>query len=140
VPHPVIFDLDGGFSVRCEPSTDRTRLGRIRFTGARELSVDQEPELDPKAREWAREALATRLPMYRDSELMGGQAYRVVLTPDSHPVVGPVHGIEGLYVIAGFSGNDFQLAPSIGEGMAQMILGQPISAFDPEFFSPARFA
>jgi len=41
--------------------------------------------------------------------------------------------------VTGFSGNDFQLAPSIGEGLAQMILGQPISAIDPEFFSPDRF-
>ena len=27
------------------------------------------------------------------------------------------------------------LAPSIGEGMAQLLLGQPVSAFDPELFS-----
>ena len=140
VPHPVIFDLDNGFSARCEPATDRTRLGRIRFAGAKSLSAEQEPELEPGASDWAREVLAKRLPMYRDSEPVGGKAYRIVLTPDSQPVVGSVEGIEGLYVVAGFSGNDFQLAPSIGEGLAQMVLEQPISAFDPDFFSPNRFA
>ena len=61
------------------------------------------------------------------------------MTPDENPIVGPVKEIPGLYVVTGFSGNDFQLAPSIGEGLAQMILGQPVSAIDESFFSLDRF-
>ena len=42
---------------------------------------------------------------------------RLTLTPDRRPIVGPISEIPGLYVATGFSGNDFQLAPSIGEGV-----------------------
>ena len=79
------------------------------------------------------------MPVYADMADEGGQAAWITLTPDARPIVGAVKEIPGLYVVTGFSGNDFQLAPSIGEGLAQMILGQPISAIDPEFFSPDRF-
>ena len=54
-------------------------------------------------------------------------------------VAGPSEAIPGLWIGAGVSGNDFQLAPSIGEGLAQMIVGDPVSAFAPEFFDPSRF-
>ena len=46
---------------------------------------------------------------------------------------------DGLYVVAGFSGHGFKLAPSVGEGMAQMLFDEPVTAFDPEFFAPDRF-
>ncbi|MEC8494015.1 MAG: hypothetical protein VXZ39_03780 [Planctomycetota bacterium] len=80
------------------------------------------------------------MPVYRDMKDLGGQAAWITLTPDEIPIVGPVKEIPGLYVVAGFTGNDFQLAPSIGEGLSQMILEQPVSAIDPAFFSLDRFA
>jgi sarcosine oxidase, subunit beta len=55
-------------------------------------------------------------------------------------VIGPVEGVEGLFVVSGFSGHGFKLAPSVGEGVAQMLWGEPVSAFDPAFFEPTRFA
>ncbi len=140
VPHPVIFDLDRQLYARCEPQTERTRVGRISFGGAEALAPGQEPAVRPEQQAWARESLGSLLPVYRDLPLLESRAYRLVVTADLRPIVGPVPGVEGLYVVAGFTGNDFQLAPSIGEGLAQMVLGQPISAFDPAFFSPERFA
>ena len=47
--------------------------------------------------------------------------------------------IPGLYVVAGFTGNDFQLAQH-RRGLSQMILEQPVSAIDPVFFSLDRAA
>ena len=47
--------------------------------------------------------------------------------------------MKGLWAVTGFSGLDYTLAPSIGEGLVQMILGKPVSAFDPSFFAPDRF-
>jgi hypothetical protein len=41
--------------------------------------------------------------------------------------------------VTGFSGLDYTLAPSIGEGLVQMIEGRPVAAFKPDFFSPERF-
>ena len=42
-------------------------------------------------------------------------------------------------MIAGFLGADFGLAPSIGEGVAQMLFEEPVSAFDPKKFRVDRF-
>ena len=46
-------------------------------------------------------------------------------TPDEIPVLGPVPGIDGLLVAAGFSGHGFALAPAVGDVLARLALGQP---------------
>ena len=141
VAHPVIFDLEKRFCARCEPRRGRTRISRL---GLRDLEEITDPESLPEHADeafssWARQTVSERLPVYRDQADLGSQAAWLTLTPDERPIVGPVEALPGLYVVAGFSGNDFQLAPSIGEGLAQMLLGEPVSAFDPEYLSLARF-
>ena len=142
VAHPVIIDRSNDLLVRCEPRQRRTRLGRIGFEGLLELERPEalEESVGDELREWARPRLHGRMPVYQDMTDLGGQAAWITLTPDEIPIVGPVKEIPGLYVVAGFTGNDFQLAPSIGEGLSQMILEQPVSAIDPAFFSLDRFA
>ena len=60
------------------------------------------------------------------------------ITPDWNPLVGPVPDYEGLFVATGFSGHGFKLAPTIGEGLAQTILGQeprvPIDIYELDRF------
>ncbi len=46
------------------------------------------------------------------------------LTPDALPVLGPVPGIAGLHVAAGFSGHGFCLGPVIGRVMRDLLLGR----------------
>ncbi len=49
-----------------------------------------------------------------------------VMTPDHHPVLGPIEDIEGLYIATGFSGHGFMIAPAVGEALAEWILdGKP---------------
>lgn len=43
------------------------------------------------------------------------------MTPDRHPVLGPVSGVEGFYLANGFSGHGFQHAPIVGRLLAEMI-------------------
>ncbi|QDV09906.1 4-methylaminobutanoate oxidase (formaldehyde-forming) [Planctomycetes bacterium Poly30] len=140
--HPVILDRPNGLHLRCEPKEKRTRIGRLGFDGLEELerpeSLDE--DVTDEFRNWATPRVLDRMPVYKDMAPRGNQAAWITLTPDQRPIVGPVKEIPGLWIVTGFSGNDFQLAPSIGEGLAQMILGQPVSAIDPEFFSPSRFA
>ena len=45
-------------------------------------------------------------------------------TPDDLPILGPVPGIGGLLVAAGFSGHGFALSPMIGDILARLALGQ----------------
>jgi glycine/D-amino acid oxidase-like deaminating enzyme len=95
--------------------------------------------LDPVFAQSMRESLSQRLPIYSDLADKGSRASWITLTPDERPIAGAVEQLPGLWVVAGFSGNDFQLAPSIGLGITQMIFGEPVSAFDVEFLSPKRF-
>lgn len=45
------------------------------------------------------------------------------MTPDSQPIVGPIEGLEGLWVAAGFSGHGFMMAPAIGRAVTAFLLG-----------------
>jgi sarcosine oxidase subunit beta len=50
------------------------------------------------------------------------------MTPDHHPILGPVAGVENLYVATGFSGHGFMMAPVVAEEMASWIAsGRPKS-------------
>jgi len=44
-------------------------------------------------------------------------------TPDDLPVLGPVLGVDGLLVAAGFSGHGFALVPTVGDVLARLALG-----------------
>jgi len=144
VAHPVLIDLERDFQTRCDPLRSRTRVEQLGLADAEEISSPDGWKPDGSENSdafcgWAREAIAGRLPIYRDQEDLGTHTAWLTVSPDGVPVVGPVNSIKGLYVMAGFSGRDFHLAPSIGEGLAQMILGNPVSAFDPAALSPDRF-
>jgi glycine/D-amino acid oxidase-like deaminating enzyme len=142
VAHPVLLDVQNGFYARCEPATARTRVGEMDYHAC--ASVPDPGRLDESVsqafRSWGRAALARRVPWYADAPEAGTLAGMYTLSPDAQALLGPLPAIEGLYVCAGFSGHGFKLAPSVGEGMAQMMLGEPVSAFDTAFFSPGRFA
>lgn len=45
-------------------------------------------------------------------------------TPDELPLLGPLSGIDGLLVAAGFSGHGFALSPIVGDVLARLALGQ----------------
>ena len=44
--------------------------------------------------------------------------------PDELPVMGPVPGVDGLLVAAGFSGHGFALSPVVGDVLARLALGR----------------
>ncbi|HLW46801.1 MAG TPA: FAD-binding oxidoreductase [bacterium] len=55
---------------------------------------------------------------------------------DGVPLIGPVPGVSGVYVAAGFSGHGFQLAPAVGAAVAASLHGEPQVGL--EALSPAR--
>ena len=62
------------------------------------------------------------------------------VTPDWHPVLGRVDGIEGFYLCAGFSGHGFKIAPAIGELMAEEIVDGKAFTVDIGRLNLRRFA
>jgi sarcosine oxidase subunit beta len=65
-----------------------------------------------------------------------GWAGLEAFTADEIPVLGPVPGIDGLLVAAGFSGHGFALSPMIGEVLARLALGRDVR---PELWHRLRF-
>jgi glycine/D-amino acid oxidase-like deaminating enzyme len=130
--HPVLLDFELGYYTRCEPLRDRTRVGRIDYAEDRE--VDDPDRLDESVsdefRRFARAQLERRMPVYRERTDREPEVGMYTLSPDAQALIGPLDPIEGLFVVSGFSGHGFKLSPSIGEGVAQMLAGDPVSAFD----------
>jgi sarcosine oxidase subunit beta len=80
-----------------------------------------------------------RLPALADASITQAWAGLYEMTPDAMPLIGPVAGVDGLHVIAGFSGHGFQHSPAAGRILADVIAGRD-PAFDLSPFLPTRFA
>lgn len=83
--------------------------------------------------------VAHRMPAFADAQYTAGWIGPYDITPDWNPLIGAVSGHEGLYLAAGFSGHGFKMAPTVGESLAQTILGQPVRV-SIDAYSPTRFA
>lgn len=59
----------------------------------------------------------------RRAPYLGGFTTLYDMTPDGHPIVGPLAEVEGFWCDCGWSGNGFAPAPSGGRSLAQMIMG-----------------
>jgi heterotetrameric sarcosine oxidase beta subunit len=85
------------------------------------------------------EVATRRLPALHDAAVSHAWAGLYEMTPDANPLIGKCGGIEGFYVIAGFSGHGFQHSPAAGRILADLIAGRdPGSDLSP--FAPDRFA
>ncbi|HEX7615471.1 MAG TPA: FAD-dependent oxidoreductase [Thermoanaerobaculia bacterium] len=62
------------------------------------------------------------------------------VTPDHHAVIGPVSGVPGFFVVAGFSGHGIMHAPAAGRAAAEMLVGGRSESIDVSALSLERFA
>jgi sarcosine oxidase subunit beta len=81
----------------------------------------------------------TRLPALAEASISHAWAGLYEMSPDGNPILGAAAGVDGLYLINGFSGHGFQHSPAAGRILADVITGR-----DPEFdlgpFAAARFS
>jgi sarcosine oxidase, subunit beta len=70
--------------------------------------------------------MAHRMPAFEDAQYTAGWTGPYDITPDWNPMVGALPGHAGVFVAVGFSGHGFKLAPTIGEALAQTVLGRPV--------------
>ncbi len=80
-----------------------------------------------------------RLPALGEASISQAWAGLYEMTPDAMPLIGAVPDVDGMYVIAGFSGHGFQHSPAAGRILADLVAGRD-PAFDLSPFSPSRFA
>jgi glycine/D-amino acid oxidase-like deaminating enzyme len=111
-----------------DPSGFWFRPERDRFLcGAPPRGADpDEPRLDAidhaLFEDWLWPRLAQRVPAFEALRLERSWAgYYEMNTFDANGIVGPVPGVEGLYIACGFSGHGMQQAPAVGRGLAELI-------------------
>jgi glycine/D-amino acid oxidase-like deaminating enzyme len=96
--------------------------------------IDEEFERDARAR------MTARFPRLHGMTFQHGRVGLYSITPDWHPLLGPVEQVAGLHLATGGSGHCFKLGPAIGELVAGEILGNPVSYADIHDFRLERFA
>jgi glycine/D-amino acid oxidase-like deaminating enzyme len=124
-----------------ERGNDQVLVGRGFPKGYESVDPDAyDDRLDDSFEQDVRERVTRRLPRLDGMRLTGGNASLYDVTPDWHPLLGPVDGHEGLHLATGGSGHCFKLGPAIGELVAGAILGKPVGFASIASFALSRFA
>jgi sarcosine oxidase subunit beta len=131
---PFIIDPHAGISMRREGEGILLGIGRATEAGGFSTEVD-----------WSLtaplvERAVHRAPVLAEARLRGGWAGLYEMTPDQTGIVSAVSGLDGLFVIAGFSGHGFMHGPIAGQLMAELIADGRASTLDISPLSLDRFA
>jgi len=132
--HPTVGDIAQSFSFR----PDGSSLTMMGFGDDEEVGVEtynQGVDMDVMADAMGR--LTRRIPAMSEAYYRGGWSGLFTTTPDWHPILDAVPGIDGLYCAVGFSGHGFKLSPMIGVTMAELIVEGAAKTVD---ISPLRFS
>jgi sarcosine oxidase subunit beta len=87
-----------------------------------------------------RQRLSRRYPAMHRSYGRGGYGALYGITPDWHPILDRLPGVEGAYCAVGFSGHGFKMSPVVGELMAELVVDGKAKALDITPLRLARFA
>ncbi len=113
---PLVVSAERGFAAK--------QLGDGRVL-ASDLAASGDPsERAAVWRETVRRGIRELLPVleYADFSVLASGAYDV--TPDRQPILGPLPGMTGLHVAAGFSGHGFMMAPAVARIVADAVEGR----------------
>jgi sarcosine oxidase subunit beta len=139
--HPIYADFVNSIYIRPEEGR-QTLVGSIDPKEAEDRvpNPDNYKEaVDTHFRDEMLEKLEKRVPILKNGLYKGGWVSLYDITPDWHPVIDQV-GPEGLFLVAGFSGHGFKLAPATGDMVADLVIKGKSAVPDVQFFSYDRFA
>ena len=134
--HPIIGDVTNNYSARPDLS-NLTMIG----VGEDELvgPTDYNQGVDLQVVERASESIIRRFPSMERAFYSGGWSGLFTTTPDWHPVIGGIEGIEGMYCTVGFSGHGFKLAPMVGKVMSEIVIHGKSKTIDVSNLNAHRF-
>ncbi len=139
VTHPVISDRVFGVYFRPDVG-DLTLVGTTApYDGQVDYAIEDDRPADDEHVENQAERFLRRFPTQQAAALREGFSGVYDCSADLQPLLGPLPGVEGLYIMCGFSGHGFKLSPAIGEIMAEKVLEGKSSLVDIDFFRPSRF-
>ena len=146
---PMVIEWESGFHFRPKGKAIRFAIPNITADGAIEKGPAGPPPAYPGAyaplvpspalEPWTRERAAWRHPLFADVQIRSSWSCYYEMTPDDHPIVGAVPGVEGLYIAAGFSGHGFMHAPATARLIVEEMLDGSAQALDISDLSLERF-
>jgi sarcosine oxidase subunit beta len=86
-----------------------------------------------------RQRLSRRYPGMHRSYGRGGFGALYAITPDWHPILDKLPGLEGAYCAVGFSGHGFKMSPIVGQLMTELIVDGKTKTLDIAPLRVARF-
>jgi sarcosine oxidase subunit beta len=115
---PMVVDMNTGFHYRPEGR------GLLLAWNDPEETPGFKLNFDPAFIEKVLTRGALRLPCLEEAEVNPRRAWAGLyeMTPDHHPVLGPVEQVPGFYLANGFSGHGVMHSPATGRIMADLIL------------------
>src|SRR5580765_3370327 len=121
VKTPSVYDFVNGLSYRPEGDGQVMAEGNSYYKGP--LDPDGYPTRPSDAYvEDVALRLQRSMPRLGHGSVRGGWAGLLEGTPDFHPILGIVPGVEGFLLCCGFSGHGFKEAPVTGRLIAELIL------------------
>lgn len=83
-----------------------------------------------------------RVPVFAEAQVNPSRAWAGLyeVTPDHHPILGPVPHVPGFFLANGFSGHGVMHSPATGKILADLILTGRTDLIDVRQFDYARFA
>ena len=134
--HPIIGDVVNDMSPRPDAG-NLTLIGVGEDECAEPDTFNQGVDMPMVERTFRK--LVERMPGMSAALFRGGWSGLFTTTPDWHPILDRVDGIDGLYVAVGFSGHGFKLAPMIGVVMSELIAEGRASSVDISQLNMRRF-
>jgi sarcosine oxidase subunit beta len=146
---PMTIEWESGFHFRPKGNLIRFAMPNIHRDGSIEKGPSSAPEtypgeyaplvVPPALEPWVKERATWRHPAFANLEIRSSWACYYEMTPDDHPIVGAVPGVEGLYIAAGFSGHGFMHTPATARLIVEEMLDGKARALDISDLSLERF-
>lgn len=111
---PMVVEAESGFHFRRRDDCLRIAMADTVPRWGFEETVDESVFADRLER------LAHRYPPAAGTRIARAWAGLYDMTPDAHPIIGPVG--DGLYAACGFSGHGFMQSPAVGRAVAEELL------------------
>jgi sarcosine oxidase, subunit beta len=86
-----------------------------------------------------RQRLSRRYPAMHRGYGRGGYGALYAITPDWHPIMDKLPGLDGAFCAVGFSGHGFKMSPIVGQLMTELIVDGQAATLDINALRFARF-
>ncbi|HJX29409.1 MAG TPA: FAD-binding oxidoreductase, partial [Thermoanaerobaculia bacterium] len=134
---PMTIFLEDGFHLR-------VRDGRVLLLWPEETPSSDpfDTSFDPRWLDGLIKRAHARVPRLREARLDRDRCWAGLyeMTPDHHAILGPVPGIEGLWLLTGSSGHGVMHSPALGHLAAELVLDGTARSMDIQPLRPTRFA